>query len=154
VALVIAAIGCSDDKKSGGNDAGATGGSGGSTAGTGGNGGSGGSGGTLTVAECKTMSVANMAPEACAACVCEMATEAASACAKNADCWPLLNCIGMNCPTAPTCALSKCGTWAATGAADAQGLSATLQGACKTACLGGGTKDAGGGDDGGTDAGN
>jgi hypothetical protein len=45
VALVIAAIGCSDDKKSGGNDAGATGGSGGSTAGTGGNGGSGGSGG-------------------------------------------------------------------------------------------------------------
>jgi hypothetical protein len=111
------------------------GGAGGASGGAGGAGGAAG-GGALTADMCVAMTAAAVAMP-CKECICaidscrSMVIE--SAC--DATCWALLDCIGMNCPDAPTsCIPTTCLTQYMAYSAGPTPAGATAAGACATMC--------------------
>lgn len=170
LALPVTAIGCGDD-----DDGGGASGSGGNTSGSGASGGAGGRGGAggspragsggasgsnaVTAAECTTetnaliTSTQGALSSECVACICEQNTRVVYACTKtDANCWPLLACIGETCPDNPNECASANGECAPflSGGVTAQGVGAALNStACAPLCGSTGA-DAGVADDAGT----
>jgi hypothetical protein len=156
LALTLTAMGCGDDEGdtpvAGTGGAGA-GGAAGTTAGTGGaKAGTGGTGGNApTMAECVTKTSAILTPArmACTSCVCTKGLSLATACANDANCWPLISCVGASgCEsTDTTCITTACGPYLA-GAGPAMPFGAPIVRAmcsaeCVTSGADGGADDAG-----------
>jgi len=159
LALSSFGVGCKSSKSGNAGDAGTdsgtgSGGSGAAGKGSGGSSGKGGAGGggaTLTTQQCTDMTVAlgggMMVPAACAMCGCTKNVTAATACLKDAMCWPLIGCNQRMCKGDTTCTITMCSSFL-TGATNAMALGATLQSMCAAEC-----GPAAGGTDAGTDAG-
>jgi hypothetical protein len=153
-------MGCGDDSddSSAGTGGGGSGGTGGK-AGTGGKSGggagkAGSSGGGATPAACTTQTneLLKGQPGAlsseCVSCLCTENASAVVACDTDANCWPLISCVGTKCADASdqtACATSMCSSTLG-GAPKATPVGNLITGKCDAKCGGGtdaGTADAG-----------
>jgi hypothetical protein len=155
-AIALTAMGCGDDEGDGaaaGTGGGGAGGAAGTTAGTGGakagTGGTGGGGPTMAECVSKTSAILTPARMACTNCVCTKGLAAATTCANEPMCWPLISCVGASgCATTDmACIIAACGTSLGGAAAATPFGAPVVRGMCSAEC------ETSGGDAGADDAG-